>query len=71
MRPSYWMLSCASYEDPSEILNLIDTIKESFYELSNEEIETAEKHCAFAELEIHTLYTPFELIKLSVDNLCA
>lgn len=71
MHPSSWMLSCASYEDPSEILNLIDFIRKELSKLSEEEANLAERHCTLAELEIHTLYTPFEFIKLSVENICA
>jgi hypothetical protein len=71
MRPTYWMLSCASYEDPSEILNLIDEIKQTLDELSDDDVAEAERQCLLSEIEIHTLYTPFEFLKLSVDSLCA
>lgn len=71
MCPSYWMLLCVSYEDPSEVLNLIDAVRIESQTLSPEDLQVAEKQCTSAELELHLRYTPLELARLSCHRVYA
>jgi hypothetical protein len=62
---SYALLLCVDYQDPSEVLNLIDDLRTQLANLPTDDQTRIEATCASAELEVHTRFTPMALWALA------